>query len=76
VRYIGASVGYQLASIFAGALAPIIAIDLLGPASEGTANVDKVAIYMTIASILTVIAVFFAKETKATSLRHDRVLDR
>lgn len=68
--------GYQLASIFAGALAPIIAIDLLGPASEGTANVDKVAIYMTVASVLTVIAVVFAKETRATSLRHDRVLDR
>ena len=27
VRYTGASVGYQLASIFAGALAPIIAVD-------------------------------------------------
>mgnify|MGYP000208011151 CR=1 FL=1 len=26
VRYTGASVGYQLASIFAGALAPIIAV--------------------------------------------------
>ena len=30
VRYTGASVGYQLASIFAGALAPIIAVELLG----------------------------------------------
>ena len=30
VRYTGASVGYQLASIFAGALAPIIALKLLG----------------------------------------------
>ena len=27
VRYTGASVGYQLASIFAGALAPIIALE-------------------------------------------------
>jgi len=74
VRYTGASVGYQLASIFAGALAPIIAIDLLGDASDGTDNVSKVAIYMTIASVLTVVAVLFAKETRATSLRHDRVL--
>ena len=74
VRYTGASVGYQLASIFAGALAPIIAIDLLGSASEGTANVHKVAIYMTIASVLTIVAVLFAKETRASSLRHDRVL--
>ena len=30
VRYTGASLGYQLASIFAGALAPIIAVKLLG----------------------------------------------
>ena len=74
VRYTGASVGYQLASIFAGALAPIIAIDLLGDASDGTDNVSKVAIYMTIASVITIVAVLFAKETRATSLRHDRVL--
>ncbi|HEU4337790.1 MAG TPA: MFS transporter [Nocardioides sp.] len=74
VRYTGASVGYQLASIFAGALAPIIAIELLGDASEGVANVSKVAMYMTIASVVTVIAVLVAHETRATSLRHDRVL--
>jgi hypothetical protein len=29
---------------------------------------------MTIASVITIVAVLFAKETKATSLRHDRVL--
>jgi metabolite-proton symporter len=75
VRYTGASVGYQLASIFAGALAPIIAIKLLGPATNGAANVDSVAIYMTIASVITLVAVLLAKETANTSLRHDRVLD-
>jgi len=74
VRYTGASVGYQLASIFAGALAPIIAIKLLGSASEGSANIDNVAIYMTIASVITIVAVLLAKETRATSLRHDRVM--
>jgi metabolite-proton symporter len=72
VRYTGASVGYQLASIFAGALAPIIAVDLLGSADEK--NTTAVALYVTAASVLTVIAVYFAKETKATSLRHDRVV--
>lgn len=75
VRYTGASVGYQLASIFAGALAPIIAIELLGPATNGAMNVNSVAIYMTIASVITLIAVVLAKETANTSLRHDRVLD-
>ena len=72
VRYTGASVGYQLASIFAGALAPIIAVDLLGSADEK--NTFAVAVYVALASVITVIAVWFAKETKATSLRHDRVV--
>ncbi len=76
VRYTGASVGYQLASIFAGALAPIIAIELLGDAADGVSNAPKVAIYMTVASVITTISVLLAKETRATSLRHDRVLDR
>ena len=72
VRYTGASVGYQLASIFAGALAPIIALKLLGDVSDG--NTTAVGIYVAIASVLTIVAVYFAKETRATSLRHDRVL--
>jgi len=73
VRYTGASVGYQLASIFAGALAPIIALELLGD-DIANANTFAVGVYVTIASVITVIAVLFAKETKATSLRHDRVV--
>ncbi|GAB3777987.1 MFS transporter [Nocardioides ungokensis] len=72
VRYTGASVGYQLASIFAGALAPIIALKLLGDVTDG--NTTAVGIYVAIASALTVIAVLFARETRASSLRHDRVL--
>ena len=72
VRYTGASVGYQLASVFAGALAPIIALQLLGSADEK--NTTAVAIYVSIASLITVVAVLFAKETRNTSLRHDRVV--
>ncbi len=72
VRYTGASVGYQLASIFAGALAPIIAVKLLGPADVG--NTFLVGLYVATASVITLVAVFFAKETKATSMRHDRVV--
>ncbi len=72
VRYTGASVGYQLASIFAGALAPIIALSLLGTAEEK--NTTAVAFYLAAAAVITVIAVLAAKETKATSLRHDRVV--
>ncbi|GIF08454.1 MFS transporter [Actinoplanes siamensis] len=72
VRYTGASVGYQLASILAGALAPIIAVKLLG--DVGHPNTTAVAIYMTTASALTVIAVLASRETARSSLRHDRVL--
>ncbi|MGD9959155.1 MFS transporter [Nocardioides sp.] len=73
VRYTGASVGYQLASIFAGALAPIIALKLLGDASDK--NTLAVSIYLASASVLTIVAVLCAKETSGSSLRHDRVLE-
>ncbi len=72
VRYTGASVGYQLASIFAGAIAPIVAVKLL--ASGDGRNTTAVAVYVTITAVVTVIAVLFAKETRNTSLRHDRVV--
>jgi hypothetical protein len=72
VRYTGASVGYQLASIFAGALAPIIALKLLGDVADK--NTTAVALYVSVASVISVVAVLFAKETRASSLRHDRVV--
>ena len=73
VRYTGASVGYQLASIFAGAHRP----DHRGEAARHrptATNTKAVAIYVTITSVITVIAVLFAKETRGSSLRHDRVV--
>ena len=72
VRYTGASVGYQLASIFAGALAPLIAVELLR-SGDGD-NTLAVALYVSAASVITIIAVFFAKETRGSSMRHDRVV--
>ena len=45
VRYTGASVGYQLASIFAGALAPIIALERCS-APWRTATPPRSAIYV------------------------------
>ena len=38
-------------------------------------NPTAVAIYMTVASVLTVVAVLLAKETARTSLHHDRTLE-
>ncbi len=74
VRYTGASVGFQLASICAGAIAPLVAVALLKTGLPGDPNTKAVAIYVTITSVITVIAVLFAKETRGSSLRHDRVV--
>jgi MFS transporter, MHS family, shikimate and dehydroshikimate transport protein len=58
VRYSGASLGYQLASVFAGGLAPLIATALL--ASSGY---TAVAVYMSIMALITVVSVILASET-------------
>lgn len=73
VRYSGASLGYQLASVFAGGLAPMISVALLGTVDER--NTTAVSIYLAIASLITLVAVIAAKETAGSSLRHDRTLD-
>lgn len=58
VRYSGASIGYQLASVFAGGLAPLIAISLLAAFGYGA-----VALYMIFLALITVVSVILASET-------------
>ena len=65
VRYSGVSLGYQLASPFAGGLAPIIAALLL-KWSDG--NPWPVAAYLVVTSLITLTAIRFAKETVNTDL--------
>ena len=60
VRYSGASVGYQLASAFAGGLAPFIATALL---SWAGGNPWPVAVYMIVMALITVVSVYLASET-------------
>ncbi|TWP48167.1 MHS family MFS transporter [Lentzea tibetensis] len=70
VRYSGASVGYQLASIVAGALAPLIATWLLKEYGSTT----PVSLYVAGMSVLTTIAVLASRETRGTDLeREERV---
>ena len=69
MRYSGVSLGYQVTSIVAGSLAPIIATALL--ASFGT--YIPVAVYLAIAAAITLIAVISLRETKGSSLHE---LDR
>ena len=60
VRYSGASLGYQLASIFAGGLAPVVAGSLL---IWGHNKTWPVALYMLSFVVITLIALIFAEET-------------
>src|SRR5262245_25208030 len=62
VRYSGASLGYQLASVLSGAPAPFIAIALL--ASYGS---NAVAAYMAVLAAVTVLAAYLAPETYRSS---------
>jgi metabolite-proton symporter len=63
VRYSGASFGYQLASIFAGGLSPLVATWLLALGVASGKGPTYIAFYMILLVLITVVAVAFAKET-------------
>ena len=64
MRYSGVSVGYQVTSIVAGSVAPMIAVALL----QKFGTWVPIAIYLAAASVVTIIAVWFARETKGIDL--------
>jgi MFS family permease len=64
VRYSGASIGYQLASIGAGAVAPIIAVALL----DAWGSTVPVSLYLVAMCLISVVAVVLASETRGSSL--------
>lgn len=66
MRYSGVSLGYQVTSIVAGSMAPIIATSLLNSFGSSV----PVAIYLLGACTVTAVAVIILKETRGTSL-HD-----
>lgn len=75
VRYSGASLGYQLASPFAGGLAPLIAAFLLtwsmGEGAEWSKGVAwPIAAYVTFTAIITLVSVWFTEETHQADLDH------
>ena len=70
MRYSGVSLGYQVTSIVAGSLAPIIAAGLLQRFDSWV----PVAIYLAIAAAITLVAVISLRETKGSSLHElDRI---
>ena len=66
MRYSGVSLGYQVTSVIAGSIAPIIAVSLLSASGSSA----PVAIYLAAACLLTAIVVLTLKETRGLSL-HD-----
>ena len=68
VRYSGASLGYQLASVFAGGFAPLIATALL---AAGDGSPTLVAIYVTAMGLISVVATLFASETVHKDIEED-----
>ncbi|MFC5265520.1 MFS transporter [Kribbella qitaiheensis] len=64
VRYSGVSVGYKLASIIAGGLAPFIAVALLKAYDSGYA----ISIYVAACSVISIIAVTSYGETRQRDL--------
>ncbi|MFG1864445.1 MFS transporter [Microbispora bryophytorum] len=64
MRYSGVSIGYQLASIAAGGVAPLIAVALL----DAYGSSVPISVYVVAAAILTVIAVIASRETRDRDL--------
>ncbi|WP_433008016.1 MFS transporter [Kribbella sp. CA-294648] len=64
VRYSGVSVGYQLASVIAGGLAPFIAVALLKAYDSGFA----ISVYVAVCSLISIIAVVSYGETRKRNL--------
>jgi metabolite-proton symporter len=64
VRYSGVSLGYNMASVFAGALSPLIATWLMTKYAPATWPISA---YMITLALITVVAVYFATETRKHS---------
>ncbi|MGS2645298.1 MFS transporter [Streptosporangium sp. LJ11] len=64
MRYSGVSIGSQLASIVAGALAPLIAVALLDAYKSSL----PVTLYVAGAAVLTLITVYVSRETRGRDL--------
>jgi len=64
MRYSGVSLGYQVTSIVAGSLAPLIAVKLL----DIYGSPVPISIYLAAACAITLVAVLFTRETRGIDL--------
>jgi metabolite-proton symporter len=67
VRYSGASIGYQLAAVFAGGLAPIIMVWLL----DTTGTSFSVSLYIFVMAAITFFSVYMVTETYEGEMAED-----
>ncbi|MGY1777869.1 MFS transporter [Geodermatophilus sp. SYSU D00804] len=68
-RYTGVSIGAQLASLVAGAPAPLIAVALLGSFDDPSPT--RVAVYLAACAVVTLVAVLAYGETRVRDLAAD-----
>lgn len=73
VRYTGSAIAYNVSSILGAALAPIIAVALWKAAGGST---WMVGVYLAIAAVLTLIALFASKETKDLDFNEDLAFEK
>jgi MFS family permease len=71
MRYSGVSLGYQVTSIVAGSLAPLIAVKLLDIYDSPV----PVAIYLAVACAVTFVAVLYTRETNGMDLKSLDIAD-
>jgi len=72
VRYSGASLGYQLAGIFGGALAPIVATALYA----ATGGPGLIGVYVAVLCLLSIVCVYLADETFQRDIYEDEPQER
>jgi MHS family shikimate/dehydroshikimate transporter-like MFS transporter len=72
LRYSGASIGYQLASVLAGGLSPLIATSLLAWAG----SYWPVALYAVALSLITIVSTYLASETFQKDITKEQPAER
>jgi MFS family permease len=73
LRYSGASIGYQLASIVGGGISPLIATSLLAWAAG---HWWPIAVYMALLSVITLVATYLTSETFREDITAERPEER
>jgi MFS family permease len=72
VRYTGISLGYQVANILGGSLAPIIATSLV----ETTGSAYSISAYLVVLAVISLVCMLLISETYQSDIEEDRPEER